>query len=232
MNLNFAICDDSIIDSNYVKELVINWSAKIKCQVNINVFPSAEAFLFHYEENKNYDVLLLDIEMGKMDGVTLARKIRSSNKSVQIIFITGYSDYIAEGYEVEALHYLMKPLKEEKLYNVLERALFKVIQNEKSIVLNLSDEIVRIPLHEILYIDVDRNYITVHANKDYIIKKTLSEIEKELDERFFRIGRSAIVNLKFINRVTKQDVYLSNGVTLQLPRGIYEALNRAIINEM
>ena len=232
MNLNFAICDDSIIDSNYVKELVINWSIRRKCQVNINVFPSAEAFLFHYEENKNYDVLLLDIEMGKMDGVTLARKIRSSNKSVQIIFITGYSDYIAEGYEVEALHYLMKPLKEEKLYDVLERALSKVIQNEKSIVLNLSDEIVRIPLHEILYIDVDRNYITVHANKDYIIKKTLSEIEKELDERFFRIGRSAIVNLKFINRVTKQDVYLSNGVTLQLPRGIYEALNRAIINEM
>ena len=232
MNLNFAICDDSIIDSNYVKELVINWSTKRKYQVNINVFPSAEAFLFHYEENKNYDVLLLDIEMGKMDGVTLARKIRSSNKSVQIIFITGYSDYIAEGYEVEALHYLMKPLKEEKLYNVLERALSKVIQNEKSIVINLSDEIVRIPLHEILYIDVDRNYITVHANKDYIIKKTLSEIEKELDERFFRIGRSAIVNLKFINRVTKQDVYLSNGVTLQLPRGIYEALNRAIINEM
>lgn len=232
MNLNFAICDDSIIDSNYVKELVINWSTRRKCQVNINVFPSAEAFLFHYEENKNYDVLLLDIEMGKMDGVTLARKIRSSNKSVQIIFITGYSDYIAEGYEVEALHYLMKPLKEEKLYDVLERALSKVIQNEKSIVLNLSDEIVRIPLHEILYIDVDRNYITVHANKDYIIKKTLSEIEKELDERFFRIGRSAIVNLKFINRVTKQDVYLSNGVTLQLPRGIYEALNRAIINEM
>ena len=232
MNLNFAICDDSIIDSNYVKELVINWSTKRKYQVNINVFPSAEAFLFHYEENKNYDVLLLDIEMGKMDGVTLARNIRSSNKSVQIIFITGYSDYIAEGYEVEALHYLMKPLKEEKLYDVLERALSKVIQNEKSIILNLSDEIVRIPLHEILYIDVDRNYITVHANKDYIIKKTLSEIEKELDERFFRIGRSAIVNLKFINRVTKQDVYLSNGVTLQLPRGIYEALNRAIINEM
>ena len=232
MNLNFAICDDSIIDSNYVKELVINWSAKIKCQVNINVFPSAEAFLFHYEENKNYDVLLLDIEMGKMDGVTLARKIRSSNKSVQIIFITGYSDYIAEGYEVEALHYLMKPLKEEKLYDVLERALSKVIQNEKSIVLNLSDEIVRIPLHEILYIDVDRNYITVHANKDYIIKKTLSEIEKELDERFFRIGRSAIVNLKYISRVTKTDVYLNNGIILQLPRGIYEALNRAIINEM
>ena len=87
MNLNIAICDDSIIDSNYVKELVINWSTNRKCQVNINVFPSAEAFLFHYEENKNYDVLLLDIEMGKMDGVTLARKIRKLNKKNEKEFI-------------------------------------------------------------------------------------------------------------------------------------------------
>ena len=232
MNLNIAICDDSIIDSNYVKELVINWSTNRKCQVNINVFPSAEAFLFHYVENKEYDVLLLDIEMGNMDGVTLAREIRKSNKSVQIVFITGYSDYIAEGYDVEALHYLMKPLKEEKLYDVLDRAVNKLIQNEKHLILNTFDEMIRIPLHEIIYIDVDRNYVTVHSNKDYTIKKTLAKIGKELDERFFKIGRSVIVNLKYISRVTRTDVYLNNGIILQLPRGIYEALNRAIINEM
>ena len=170
--------------------------------------------------------------MGNMDGVTLARQIRKSNKSVQIVFITGYSDYIAEGYDVEALHYLMKPLKEEKLYDVLDRAVSKIMQNEKHLVLNTFDEMIRIPLHEIIYIDVDRNYVTVHSNKDYTVKKTLAEIEKELDERFFRIGRSAIVNLKYISRVTKTDVYLNNGIILQLPRGIYEALNRAIINEM
>lgn len=126
----------------------------------------------------------------------------------------------------------MKPLKKEKLYDVLDRAVNKIMQNEKHLVLNTFDEMIRIPLHEIIYIDVDRNYVTVHSNKDYTVKKTLAEIEKELDERFFRIGRSAIVNLKYISRVTKTDVYLNNGIILQLPRGIYEALNRAIINEM
>lgn len=232
MKVKFAICDDSVVDSNYVKELVTQWANDKKYQVNIDIFSSAEAFIFHYVENKEYDVLLLDIEMGNMDGVTLARQIRKSNKSVQIVFITGYSDYIAEGYDVEALHYLMKPLKKEKLYDVLDRAVNKIMQNEKHLVLNTFDEMIRIPLHEIIYIDVDRNYVTVHSNKDYTVKKTLAEIEKELDERFFRIGRSAIINLKYITRVTKTDVYLNNGIILQLPRGIYDALNRAIINEM
>ena len=74
------------------------------------MFPSAESFLFDYAEQKNYDFLLLDIEMPSMNGVELAQKIRQENNAVQIIFITGYSDFMAEGYEVSALHYLMKPV--------------------------------------------------------------------------------------------------------------------------
>lgn len=61
---------------------------------------SAESFLFCYDEESDFDILLLDIEMDGMDGVSLAKKLRESNETVQIIFITGYSDYIAEGYEV------------------------------------------------------------------------------------------------------------------------------------
>lgn len=232
MKINFAICDDNRIDSQYVNELIKKWARNKKYQIHIDIFQSAEAFLFHYTQNKEYDVLLLDIEMKKMDGVTLARMIRKSNKSVQILFITGYSQYIAEGYDVEALHYLMKPIKEEKMFDVLDRAVTKLIQNEKHLLLKLSDEMIKIPLHEIIYIDVNRNYVTIHANKDYTLKKTLGEIEKELDEKFFRIGRSAIVNLKYITRITKTEVFLSNGFSLPLPRGIYDALNRAIINEI
>lgn len=232
MNVHFAICDDNNIDSNYVSNLVNKWANERKYQINIDIFDSAEAFLFHYDGDKDYDILLLDIEMKKMDGVTLAREIRKTNKSVQIVFITGYSDYIADGYDVEALHYLMKPLKEEKLFVVLDRAVNRIIQNEKYLLLNYYDETIRIPLHEIVYIEVDRNYVTIHSNQDYKIKKTLGEIEKELDKRFFRIGRSVIVNLKYISRVTKTDVFLANNTILQLPRGVYDSLNRAIINEL
>lgn len=232
MKMKFAICDDNSIDSNYVYELVKKWSNENKYQVDIETFSSAESFLFHYVDNKDYDVLLLDIEMKKMDGVSLAREIRKTNKNVQIIFITGYSEYIAVGYDVEALNYLMKPFKTEKLYEVLNKAVTKIIQNEKHLLLNTFDEIIRISLHDIIYIDVDRNYTTIHSNKNYTIKMTLADIEKELDERFFRISRSIIINLKYINRVTKRDVYLTNGSILPLPRGKYESLNKAIIKEM
>ena len=125
-----AICDDTETDRNYIKDLVTHWAHISKQQADIHLFSSAEEFLFEYEEDKGYQILLLDIEMGKMDGVTMAKKLRETNDSTQIIFVTGYSDYIAEGYEVSALHYLMKPVKEDKLFRVLDRAVKKLSKDE------------------------------------------------------------------------------------------------------
>ena len=119
--------------------------------------------------------------MRKMDGVTMAREIRRDNQTVQIVFITGYSDYISEGYEVAALHYLMKPVNEQKLYAVLDRACEKLIQNERCLNLTLSGEMVRIPLHEVKYLDVHQNYVTVHAKGEYTVKRTLGEFEMQTD---------------------------------------------------
>lgn len=230
MSYRIAICDDSQRDAEYVLSLLTNWAKKNQIAIQTECFPSAEAFLFHYAEDKTYDILLLDIEMGKMDGVTMAREIRRDNQTVQIVFITGYSDYISEGYEVAALHYLMKPVNEQKLYAVLDRACEKLIQNERCLNLILSGEMVRIPLLEVKYLDVHQNYVTVHAKGEYTVKRTLGEFEKLLDDRFTRVGRAMIVNLTYISRVTKTDVYLSDGTVLPLPRGAYEPLNRAIIS--
>ncbi len=226
-----AICDDCEEDRNYIDRLVQKWAAAdgggITAQIRL--FSSAEEFLFDYDEKKDYDILLLDIEMGLMDGVSMAKQLRKENDRVQIVFITGYSDYIAEGYEVEALHYLMKPVSEEKLFSVLDRAVQKLSLNEKAITAETSDGMSIIPVYQIRYIDVRANYITIHAGKEYTIKKTLSDIETELDNRFYRVGRSAIVNLTCITKVTKTDIVLKNGEMVPLPRGAYEKINRAII---
>ena len=230
MIYKIAICDDSKEDTGYVADLLKKWSAQRQVSTQAECFPSAESFLFQYAEDKNYDILLLDIEMEQMDGVTMARQIRRDNETVQIVFITGYSEYIAEGYEVAALHYLLKPVNEEKLFAVLDRAVEKLRRSERCLMLALSGEMVRIPLHEIRYLDVQQNYVTVHGKTDYTVKKSLGELEKLLDEEFFRLGRGGIVNLSYISRVTKTDVYLKDGSVLPLPRGRYEALNRAIIS--
>ncbi len=228
--INIAICDDSLIDLQYIKSIVEKWKNKTNLTCKISLFSSAENFLFNYSDFKEYDILLLDIEMKNMDGVTLAKTIRKDNKLVQIIFITGYSDYILDGYDVDALHYLMKPVNSDKLEQVLTKAVSLINKNEKCLKLTIYGQMYRIPLQEITHLEVIQNYVTIYSKEKYTIKKTLREIEKLLDDRFFRVSRSVIVNLHYISRVTKHEVVLNNGILLQLPRGMYDALNRAIIS--
>ena len=232
MEYKIIICDDSAEDAAFLTELTSFWGKQNGHTFHIETYPSAEAFLFRYEEDKTCDILLLDVEMPGKSGVELAKEIRKTNETLQIVFVTGYSDYIAEGYEVSALHYLMKPVHEGKFFSVLDRAVSKLKSREKSILLECAGETVRVPLHEIRYMDVRQNYVTVHAREDYTVKKTLGAMEKELDNRFFRAGRSLILNLGYIRRVSKTDVYLEDGTVLQLPRGVYDALNRAIIERL
>lgn len=224
-----AIVDDSTTDAAFVKGILDQWAGQRQVSIQAEVFSSAESFLFRYAEDKDWDILLLDIEMGAMDGVTMAKRVRQNNEAVQIVFITGYSDYIAEGYEVAALHYLMKPVNRDKLLTILDRAMEKRKQEERCLNLEAYGEMVRIPFYEIRYLDVHQNYVTVHAKTDYTVKRTLSDFERELDDRFCRVGRGMILNLKYIQRVTKPEVRLSDGTVLSLPRGAYEPLNRAII---
>lgn len=154
MSYRIAICDDNPQDAGFVQNILDRWSGERGAELRVERFPSAESFMFRYEEDKAWDILLLDIEMGEM---------------------------------------------------------------------------VRLPFYEIRYLDVRQNYVTIHAKREYTVKRTLGEFEKELDERFCRVGRAMILNLKYVQRVTKTEVHLSDGTVFPLPRGAYEPLNRAII---
>lgn len=122
MSYHIAVIDDNSIDSEYMTTLVKTWADEQNVTIRLETFPSAEAFLFTYIEDKAWDILLLDIEMGQMNGVELAKTIRRDNETVQIVFITGFPDFVGEGYEVSALHYLMKPVSIEKLQAVFKYA--------------------------------------------------------------------------------------------------------------
>lgn len=192
--------------------------------------PLCGNFMFRYRDRSDYDILLLDIEMGRMDGVSMAKELRRVDDAVQIIFITGYSDYISEGYDVAALHYLVKPVREEKLFSVLDRVAEKLLKNERMLTFEVGGEMLRVPIYQIRYTDVFGNYVTIHALSDVTVKMTLGELEKQLDERFYRVGHSTIINLTQISRVTKTEIKLSDGTAIPLPRGAYDGINRAIIS--
>lgn len=172
--------------------------------------------------------------MQGMDGITLASTVRKENKSVQIIFISGYSEYLSQGYDVSALHYLIKPIKPQKLFSVLDRASDLCEKNGAFITFSHAGETVRLPIYEISHIEANANYVTLHTDggEKYTVRSTLTELESELDSRFFRTGRSFIVNLRYIYKLTKSDIFMKNGEVLPLPRGAYKDLNQAIITRL
>ncbi len=270
-----AVCDDEQADASYVEHFIKKWAQERAVLVQVELFPSAEAFLFRYEEDRTFDMLFLDIEMhaagagapdhadgmresdesaarngtsqsdesvdrngtsqsgtpGHMNGIELALRIRERehDRTVQIVFVTGYMDYIEKGYDVEALHYLLKPVTQERLFGVLDRAAQRVRDRGRELCLQMPEGTARIPVSEIRYLEVQRNYVTIHGDEDYTVKRTLGELERELDGRFFRTGRSYIVNLQFVKKITRSQIVLKDGAQIPLPRRAYEDINRAMI---
>lgn len=230
MNCKIAICDDCGTDARYLSALVADWAKAQGYPVAVKEFPSAEAFLFCYETEKDFDILLLDIEMGELSGLDLARKLRRDNDSVQIVFITGFPDFMAEGYDVSALHYLMKPVSKERLSGVLDRAAANLTKTEKRLKVVFDRQVNLIPLDRILYIEAQKQYVLIHTqDEEYRMKGSLAEMQAVLDERFYKCHRSFLVNLCFVTRINSHSLVLKNGEELPVSRGGAEAVGKAII---
>lgn len=230
MALSIAVCDDNETDLQYIADMVNAWATQGRIPVSVRTFPSAEAFLFHYSESKDYDILLLDVEMGKLNGIDLAKQIRVQNNSVQIVFITGYPDFIAEGYDVSALHYLMKPVKPEKLDEVLDRAVTLIQQERPYLLVSSERETIRLFFDDIYYAESQGHYMLIHtAQTQYRVRMTVSGLMDVLDEGFYRCGRSFVVSLRHICRITKSEIFLENQVSLPLGRGQYDEINKTMI---
>ena len=231
MAYRVAIVDDSISDAEFVQGVLNSWADQRYADIRVEVFPSAEAFLFRYAEDKDWDILLLDIEMGAMDGVSLAKKIRQDNETVQIVFITGFADYISEGYDVAALHYLMKPVKQDKLFAVLNRAVAAMQKTERVILLPIGGEMLRVPVSQVQYVEAFSHTVAIITETDTIqVKMPISEVEKMLGAGFVRCHRSYLVGLKHIARLSKTEVVLDSGKSLPLSRGAAPLVHKAFVS--
>lgn len=230
MNYKIAICDDSAADSEYIKKSVSSWAEERKITPIVDAFPSAEAFLFHYADEKDYDILLLDIEMGKINGVELAKQIRTGNGTIQIVFVTGYPDFIAEGYEVAALHYLIKPVSSIKLAEVLDRAVAALEKREQSVFLSVDGETVRIALGDIVLAEAFAHSCTLMTANDRLeARQSITELEKLLGDGFVRCHRSYLVGIRHIKSISKTKITLDSGTEIPLSRSNYNAVNQAFI---
>lgn len=229
MKYRIAICDDEQNQIEYITSIVASWSAHEGHGCEIRTFASAEAFLFEYEEDKAYDILLLDVEMKNINGIELAKRIRKDNNRAEIIFITSHFEFVGEGYEVDALHYLIKPISAEKLTQVLTKAAEKLSVEPPSVVISCEGETVKLYESDILYVESFLHYIVIHTkDNEYKIKENISVFENKVSDVFYRIHRSYLVSLKYITRISRTSVNIGN-TELPLSRRKYDNINRAFI---
>jgi len=229
--MKIVICEDEHAIAEQITKLVQGWASFHGQAVHITHFKSAEAFLFAYEDDKSMDLILLDIQMGEMNGMALARKIRENNDRVQIIFITGISDYAAEGYDVSAVHYLLKPVKVEKLYAALDKVSANLSKPKRTISIDTADGITLVVVDDIVFIEALGHELAITTKEGTInCRMPLYKLEEVLsDERFIKIHRSYLVNMVHIKRVTRTDVILDNGIALPLSRRLYKDINGALM---
>ena len=165
MKYKIAICDDEAEQRKYLLEIVTAWARKNCHLVEVKQYRKAEDFLFDYEEEKDFDILLLDIEMSEVTGIELAKRVRKDSVTVQIIFVTGFYEYFSDGFDVSALHYLIKPVDERKLYPVLDKAVQNLTYRQRSVLIATSDADVKVSLADILYVEAENVYVVVHTKR-------------------------------------------------------------------
>jgi DNA-binding LytR/AlgR family response regulator len=231
MKYTVAICDDDAAQTEYLSRLVWRWADDRNLAAPVSVYNSAEAFAFSWCQTKCFDILLLDIQMKGQNGLDLARQVRQTDKHLQIIFITAFPDYIAEGYDVDAVHYLTKPVKEPKVFETLDKAVARLTKVCRTVLLPVNGETIRLAVDDILMIESflhDQKITAVHDV--YSVRSTITELEKQLGPGFARCHRSYLVNLGHVKKITRTEVFLDNGNLVPLSRRLYDSINMAFIH--
>lgn len=229
MLVKAAICEDDPIQAKNVRRMVTEWGERRGRKVTFFSYTGAEAFLTDWMECMNFDLLLLDIDLGGgMNGMELAKSIRRRDSRITIIFITGLSEYMSQGYDVQALHFLVKPVKEERLREVLDRAAAAAEKREEFLLLETETEMERIPMSRIIYAEAFSHTVALNlapekAGENICCREgkmclgDLEELLPSLD--FFRCHRSYLVHLPYIRKIDKTELLLEHGLSIPVSRG-------------
>ena len=229
--MKIAICDDELAQGEYLKSLAKKWADNNSHTISIELFSNADAFRFAMGPADPFDVLLLDIQMPGQSGMELAKALRQKGEALSIVFITGYSDYMGEGYEVSALNYLLKPVKEEKLFTCLDKAFIKAQEDVGTLLIQCGGDNLRIRQDEIIYVEAFAHSVVLVTLKErYECGEMMGALERHLDKGlFFRPHRSYIVGLKYVRKITKSDMLMDNSAVIPVSRQRYSDANKAFI---
>lgn len=197
--INIGICDDELHYRVNIKDILGDILSTYSINYKIYEFSSGEELLSNYP--KDLDILIMDIQMKIINGMDTARKIREFDQNLEIIFMTSFSEFMQEGYEVKAYRYILKPISERKISRNILPCINEIMKKKNNyLTINVKNYVDRIKIDSIVYIETDRPNILIYTNDNkYTTKMSISKIDKILREHgFFRCHNSYIVNLKLV----------------------------------
>lgn len=225
--LRIAICDDDINarDALHIQleSILMEKSEKI-----VYEFASGQtAVNWLLKHPGEIDLLFLDVEMPGVNGMETAERIREFDKNMMLVFVTGYADYVFDGYRVGALDYVIKPAGRERLYEIMKRVREQIFSGaEKNFVFQNTDGTYRFSYEEILYFYSERRQVTIVTERgNFTFYGKLNQVEGQTGEDFVRIHQRYLVNGKKVSHIGSTSLFVGAGdkeTELPISRGLRE----------
>ena len=227
--MRVAICDDNPQDIERIKHYTIRM---IDYVINYEFYNKPAELLRAVVENEfKPDMYILDIEMPGIDGLAVAKQIRTFDSKALIVFLTSYTKYMPDVFEVITFDFILKPITEERLRLLFVKAESYLNMTNQTFSFSYRRSRYNLKFDEILYLEKKgRQAIIYTQNNTYQVNMNLNEIWENLDERIFAtIHGSFIVNLKYVKTFSGSRIVLSDGRELSVSRGYRKSLTEKYI---
>lgn len=225
--MKIAVVDDSVSDRNLLTSYIKNISFELNCEIEISAHSLGENFL-EDEDISILDAVFLDIYMGLKNGMEVAKSLRGKGYHGIIVFCTTSADFAIEGYTVNAVGYIVKPLTYEKIAEQLRYIVKNLGANTRFIRLKDGRQWYKVSISDILYVEKQGNYVYAHTfDRTYSIRTTLGQIEEQLFNFncFVKCDRGIVVNLENVKELEDNTVLLKNNGRVPISRSNKQAVS-------
>ncbi len=232
-----AVCDDEKIIADHLAEIVRKCIASmdINASVTVDVFYSAFALDDAVDSGNIYDLIFMDIILKKENGIYLSDNILKKMNHVKIVFVTGYVAYVEDIFDIEPFALLVKPIKEEKVLHILEKA-FQAIESDsrKYIRLKTRDGVFKIDIDTICYVESNRKYVNftdIHGNV-YEVIMTMDEVERLAGQTLLRCHRCYYINLDKVSQLHGKNAVFDDGKEIPISRSLYQEIYQKFMDRL
>ena len=224
-----AVCDDKPQELKSLLELLDKWQKEHDVTLRCKVFDNADSLLSAAKKEK-FTLYLLDVMMPGTDGMLAAKEIRCFDEAADIVFITSAPDFAYESYGVRALGYILKPIKAESLFPIIDKLYLREQRPADGITLKAGTKLFRVPFSQLSFVEVSGKHLYFNLTGGQVreVVGSLVEYEDILLSRpeFMRVHRSYIVNMMQVEELSSAGIITFSGKNLPVSRLLYPQLQK------